>query len=203
MVEELTKIVSKGKKNTMNLHNKQRMGSSDENIILKFSGIGGNIVILNLEKYMAIRQLNNKNHYRKLSEDPSKEYMHIFHLMLNKWNNNGLLDMEELNYLKTLHPIMPMIYFLPKVHKNLVDPPRRPIVSLIGLLLENTLKFIDILLFPYVKNLPSNLHDSQDFLNRINDLLWKSNYHMATVDVVSLYTSIQHTDGIEACKYFL
>ena len=42
-----------------------------------------------------------------------------------------------------------------------------------------------------------------DFLRRIEGLHWSDDMWLMGLDVVSLYTSIKHQDGIEACRYFL
>ena len=162
-------------------------------------------MVLNRQHYIleAHRQLSIKEHYKKLHLDPTKEFKIEYDQMLHLWKNNELIDEDEFRYLTVGHPVTRTIYFLPKIHKSMTNPPGRPIVSSIGSLLENTSRFSDTFLHQYVTALPSYLRDTTDFLNRINGIPWQNGYLMATVDVVSLYTSINHDQGVHAAKHFL
>ena len=55
---------------------------------------------------------------------------------------------------------------LPKIHK--INNPGRPIVCPIGYHSTNISKFVDYHLQPIVKNIPSYVQDSNDFLNKID-----------------------------------
>lgn len=52
---------------------------------------------------------------------------------------------------------MPYYYYLPKVHKDLSNPPGHPIISGVISLTSNLLPFIDHFLWNLVKTLPSYL----------------------------------------------
>lgn len=54
-----------------------------------------------------------------------------------------------------------------------------------------------------VETLPSYLKDSSDILRKLNDIQLEENMYIFTCDVESLYTSIRHTDGLEAVRFFL
>lgn len=82
-------------------------------------------------------------------------------------------------------------------------PPGRPIISAIGGLFENTSRFIDFFLQPYVQELPPYIRDTGDFLTKIFDLTWSDNTVFITLDVQTLYTSIRHSDGLNAMHYYL
>lgn len=93
---------------------------------------------------------------------------------------------------------------LPKVHKEPRDnPPSRPIVAANGSLTEPASQFIDHFLKPYVQKLPSYVQDTTDVLNKIsniNNMTWD---FLVTMDVESLYTNIDHVDGLRAINYYL
>ncbi|OCT99148.1 hypothetical protein XELAEV_18004940mg [Xenopus laevis] len=81
-------------------------------------------------------------------------------------------------------PAVPVIYILPKIHKDPENPPGRPDVK-------------------YVTKLPSYLKDTIDTIQFINNITWKKGYIIGTCDVTSLYTIIDHKLGIQAVRYYL
>lgn len=96
-----------------------------------------------------------------------------------------------------LAPRVPTIYYLPKVHKNPVQPPGRPIVtSLIG-------RYIDFYLQPLVRHMPSYLKETGATNCLLEGLEVQDDYIITTADVASLYTCIPQEKGIEAVHYFL
>ena len=113
------------------------------------------------------------------------------------------MEQEERLYLTNRHPKIPVLYLIPKIHKNLSNPPGRPIISAMDSLLENTSRYIDSFLRPYVISLPSYIKDTGDFLRTIRDIYWEVDFKLMTLDVCSLYTCIDHSLGIESCEFFL
>ena len=82
--------------------------------------------------------------------------------------------------------------------------PGRPIVSACNSSTDNISKYIDYVLQPYMKCLPSYIKDTTDFIQKLKNIpkLSKDSL-LVTLDVTSLYTNIPHADGIDACRYFL
>ena len=76
----------------------------------------------------------------------------------------------------------------------------RPIVSSCVNLTENVSQFLDHWLKPLMKDLPSYLKDTTQFINKIKNIKVAPDTLLVTVDVKSLYTSIPHKDGIKACS---
>ena len=96
------------------------------------------------------------------------------------------------------------IWFHCCIHKEPFDnPPGRPIISGIGTLTEPASKYIDSFIKPYVQQLPSFIEDTTDVLNKISVLTNLQNHFLVTMDVESLYTNIDHNDGLEAMRFFL
>lgn len=122
---------------------------------------------------------------------------------LKQWRDKGLLSEDEFLYLLIDQPRFPCFYSLPKIHKNLVNPTGRPIVSGVGGPTERLLQFVDIFLKPYVANLPSYIQDTKHILNLLTDVIWESRMTLVTMDVVALYTNIHHDLGLKAMRSFL
>ena len=113
------------------------------------------------------------------------------------------------------------LYGLPKIHKSLaikaaiqkqnssyvrLPPPQdlkfRPIVAGPTSPTHRLSNFIDIILKPLCKNIPSYIRDDLDFLNQIPEQITE-NTILVSFDVVSLYTSIPHDLGLEAITFWV
>ena len=113
-------------------------------------------------------------------------------------NSKTARDLLETK-IKTQH-----FYTLPKIHKSTSNPPCRPIVSSVRAPTERISAFVDLLLKPLVKNLPSYVRDTKDFLTALHSLPPLPDHALLfTMDVVGLYNNIPHVDGLEACRPFL
>ena len=61
-----------------------------------------------------------------------------------------------------------IFYLLPKIHKNLVEPPGRPIVSSIDSPTERISMMLDIILQPLLTGTKSYIKDTPDFLRKLD-----------------------------------
>ena len=103
--------------------------------------------------------------------------------------------------LKIKDPKTPQIYFLPKIHKNKLPPPGRPIVSANNCLTENISAFVDQFLNPIVPLSDHHVKDTTDFLLRIRDIgKVEKGPTKGSLDVTSLYTNIPNSEGITAIR---
>ena len=96
---------------------------------------------------------------------------------------------------------MATFYGLPKIHK---DPLRiRPIVSSVNSPTYFWSKWIHAELWPIVRANPDMLVNSTDLAQRLSFVDWEEGLAFLNLDVVSLYTSIQHGAGMQAMMEFL
>ncbi|XP_075442477.1 solute carrier family 12 member 7 isoform X2 [Ascaphus truei] len=178
---------------------------TNKNLVIKNADKGGAIVVQSNAKYRleALKQLHDIKSYKTLKSDPTD----VFAKQLNNILDFGVilqvLSEKERSFLSVQNPVIPIFHHLPKIHKSLVDPPGRPIISSIGSLGDGLSRYIDIFLQPLVHKLPSYLQDSTDLLNSLAKFTWSPNYLWVTLDVTSLYTIIDHSQGITAAQYFL
>ena len=120
-----------------------------------------------------------------------------------------LLDDDEIDdkchdFLSISKERTSLFYMLPKIHKRLVNPPCRPIVSGNGCHTERISQFVDFYLQPTVKDLPSYIKDTAHFLQKLQKIHKLPNDTiLATMDVASLYTNIPNTQGLEAVRQAL
>jgi len=93
------------------------------------------------------------------------------------------------------------LYLLPKIHKRLDCVPGRPVISNCGAPTEKVSEFLDYHLKPIMQTGQSYIKDSNDFQQKVRQL---SNIPkgalLVTADVVALYPSIPHHEGLSSLR---
>ncbi|XP_075448371.1 calcium uptake protein 2, mitochondrial isoform X1 [Ascaphus truei] len=173
-------------------------------LIVRQADKGGAIVLQDRVDYIceAHRLLHDSVSYTTLDEDPVMGYQIEFQNLLREALSKGIITNLEEKFLFTKHPRTPIFYHLPKLHKDKVNPPGRPIISGVGSMTSNLSQYIDYYLQPYVINLKSYIRDTLHVIDSTSDIIWKDTFHWITCDVSSLYTCIDHTKGIQAINHF-
>lgn len=112
--------------------------SNNPSLIIKKADKGGGIVVMDRDKYIAeaLRQLADESTYRKLSKDPTPELSQLIGTCLQEAMEDGLINEDTKKVLLPKEPRTPILYLLPKIHKDAQNPPGRPIVSGTGSLLQ-------------------------------------------------------------------
>lgn len=94
---------------------------------------------------------------------------------------------------------VPVIFQLPKIHKNPSKPPGRPIVSGVDLLFARMGEYR--FLQPLAQKFPTYLKDSKDLMELLQGIEVDEECILASINVNSLYTSIQQQYAIEAVEW--
>lgn len=81
---------------------------------------------------------------------------------------SGTIDANTFKFLKIESPLTPIFYVVPKVHKGVIPPPERPIISSCGSLTENVSRIIDEYLYPHIRSLFSLVKDTIELLKIID-----------------------------------
>ncbi|KAJ1207191.1 hypothetical protein NDU88_002583 [Pleurodeles waltl] len=110
----------------------------DVSITIKPADKGGGVVVLDTWDYerRAVDLLSVQDHYQKVSMNRLEILKKEVRKVVEKGFMEGCICEEEGRFLLNECPIIPAFYGLPKIHKNTLDPPLRPIISCIGSLLE-------------------------------------------------------------------
>ena len=174
----------------------------NRDITIKKADKGSSVVIMNTHDYITETQklLDNTTHYRLDTSCQTDPHNALILEALDR-----LLEQEEItedtyDYLANDLPRTPLLYTQPKIHKGVLPPPCRPIVSGNDSPSERISQFVDWFLKPIVPTIPSYIKDTTDFIRRIENLPnIPDNCIMATLDVSALYTNIPHNEGIQAC----
>lgn len=116
------------------------------------------------------RQLMDKDVYRPLTGDPRWDFERKLADIVNEGYNNHVIDQKLKEFLIVQNPKIPVLYLLPKVHKQLHRPPGRPIVSGRDSLFNHVSIFLDRVLREYATSAKSFIQDTSDFLCKIQDI---------------------------------
>lgn len=132
--------------------------------------------------------LGNGKFYRKVSKELTEE----FQVKINELVT-GMKDQQQIP--EQIHKFLvnkktcktPRIYFLPKIHKGILPPPGRPIVSSNNCPSEKISTFVDLYLQPLVKTSSSYVKDTGAFVDMIKEI--PKDDIISSLDITSLYTS--------------
>lgn len=109
---------------------------------------GAGIVILDKCDYESEMLKNRNDHetYSTLSCDPTNRFKRELEGIVKQGFHDSILDKKENIYLVPLAPRIYTIYYLPKIHKSLTNPPGSPIISGIDLVTSRIGRYIDFYL---------------------------------------------------------
>ena len=99
---------------------------------------------------------------------------------------------------------IPQFYGMAKVHKMKVPTPMRPVISQCGSFTTYISTWLDTMLQPFTKYLPTYLKNSNDLLGIIDKLPpLPLTARIVTTDAVSMYTNISTQEGIATLREYL
>ncbi|XP_070194281.1 uncharacterized protein [Littorina saxatilis] len=205
---EISKLKSKPARNSNLTRDEQQALvslKSRQDIVIKPADKGGAVVVWDRELYLreAHRQLNDAASYKPLPQASLPlDQKQIADTIKEQIKHNNLPATAKL--LLKSDAKQPTFYLLPKIHKP--NTPGRPIVSACSCPTEFISEYLDFLLQPIVQSLPTYVKDTTHTLNLLEHLNSHPSFQpqlLFTLDVVSLYTSIPHTDGLKALTFFL
>lgn len=119
---------------------------------------------------MCYKILKNKEWYQTIPKSFIDKSNQKLYALIDGACYNGIIDKETWNCLRITYPVTPTFYSLPKVHKDLKNPPGRPIISGRGAITEPLSQFIDKYLRPLVATLPSYTRDTIHLLQIIDEM---------------------------------
>ncbi|CAJ0921418.1 unnamed protein product, partial [Ranitomeya imitator] len=111
---------------------------------------GGAVVILNKNEYVdEIKgQLADPGVYERLTCDPKFAIAREIKIVLDNALDSKIIDQDLYDFLTIKFPVTPVLYALPKIHKSLMHPPGRSIVSGCNSILSNIGILLDKILNP-------------------------------------------------------
>ncbi|XP_041424923.1 uncharacterized protein LOC121395440 isoform X1 [Xenopus laevis] len=176
---------------------------NEPDIIFKPADKGGALVVMDRDQYIQeiLNQLSNEEVYKKVSKDPLPEIQKRIAQIIDQGVEDGIIEKDTKKFLIKEHPMTPVLYTLPKIHKDPAHPPGRPIVAGTDSVFSPLATYLDRVLQPLVVNTRSYLKDNMQLLNQLQNItLPNTGVLLVSLDVGSLYTSISHEMGIQAAS---
>ena len=207
LLEKEVMSVSPEGKNFSNLSSSEQLSlqqlKSDRNIVIKEADKGSAVVVWDRGDYIseANRQLDDRQVYEEIEVDPTVNLGKTINSRLNELREEdpGLEEVTE--YLEVKDSRLGRFYLLPKIHKGLSSVKGRPVISNSGTITEHISEYLDHHLNPLVSQSRSYVKDTNHFLSRLSKLgKIPEGAMLCTVDVVGLYPSIPHGEGLEAIR---
>jgi hypothetical protein len=176
---------------------------TNPNLVFKRCDKGGGVAVLDKFDYICKIEcmLSDTVTYTETSNNDCSKVKSNADALISNLTIDGFLTRKQYIHLTSFAAKCPVFYGLPKIHKP--NCPYRPIVSQINGPTWAINKLVDKYLYVAEKCIPYLLQDTTAFL-----LLLEKNKNcyshtfLVTMDVVSLYTNIPHSEGIEWVSEF-
>ncbi|CAH3118563.1 unnamed protein product, partial [Porites lobata] len=159
----------------------------------------------NLRLIKALRELRRATNvmcdvnvfdYTQFVKDPIHKHGHTVDLLLTRSEGN----LPNISFLPFTTPRTSRFYVLPKIHKT--NNTGRPIVSACSCPMENISAFLDEVMTPLVRGLPTYVKDTNHDFHIFDSLRFDTTdpgqRFLITMDVKSLYTVIPNDCGLQA-----
>ena len=127
--------------------------------------------------------------YAALDYDHTESFTLDINTFITKMFKDAEIGKRCFQYLLNTHSRPGRFYLLPKIHKNVLPPPGRPIISAIGSPTEKISEFLDHFLQPFLADMPSFVKDTGHFLYILSKLgPLPQNIILVTLDVTLPFT---------------
>lgn len=133
VLKDLDKLPSKKVYSDPNLKIGLKSLCERKNLIIRPADKGGGgIVVLDKMDYHAemTRILGDTDTYLRLTKNPTSDFKRTLTDLIDTGSQLGILDKKEKIFLVPVAPWIPIIYYLPKVHKSVTQPPGRLLPAL-------------------------------------------------------------------------
>ena len=207
VLRDLEKLKTKKVPDSKSIRKGIKELEENKQVIIRPADKGGAIVVLSKEYYYEELegQLEDSNTYIKLRGNPTCEYNDELIDLIQRGRDKGVIHKREQKYLVPDNCRVPIIYTIPKIHKDPLRPPGRPIINGIQSINSRLGQYVDKFIQPLVPQTRAYLRDTKHLIQILDTVKVdrSENYLLATADVSSLYTVINHIEAIQASKWAL
>ena len=193
-------------------------------IVIMSADKGGAVVVLDADHYkrMVETVFNDPEYFEESDGNKMREIIGKIDFLCKKYKD--CLTKDEISALTKFDYKEANFYGLPKIHKSQIikaavndqksevvnvespsDLKIRPIIGGPVSPTSNLSKLLDLLLKPFMTNLPSFVRDSLDLLDQARQWESESNeeYTLITMDISNMYMNVSETLGIKAIRHFV
>ena len=181
----------------------KRFKFEDNPSFFSLSRCSTTVVVWDRNLYLeeATKQLSDTHFYQQIDRDVTETYQKEITSVVTQAITTGDLPPEARNLIVD-HPRTSKFYMLPKIHKP--GNPGRPIVSACNCPTSNISAYLDSVMAPLIKQLPTYVKDSSHALQILESFYFTGSHrYLFTMDIKSLYTVVLNNDGLQALKYHL
>ena len=132
--------------------------------------------------------LSDKDTYKTLENDPTSSNKRKLVTMLRKHNKDGKFSQKEYKEIYPTAEGIPRMYCTPKIHKNKIPAPLRPIVDCTGSVTYGTSKHLVAILRPLVGKTEQHCKNSAQLAQDLANVKVLSDEIIISHDVVALFT---------------
>ncbi|XP_043943254.1 uncharacterized protein LOC122815075 [Protopterus annectens] len=197
-------------KKSYNLNKKEwdallSMKKSSDQFVFTQADKGGNWVILPRDRYnrMALELLDDVKIYSRLASNMLKDFNSALLEILERGERLGFFTSKDVKRMYRKNPRNARFFIIPKIHKDVRNPPGRPIVSGKGSFLQNVGVFLDSVLKQYLHKVQAHVKNTREVCVDVKNMFWEQDFYWASVDVKSLYTSINKYWGLVSIERML
>ena len=168
------------------------------NILFTRADKGNITVAMDKDEYtrkMELMLADSKT-YALVDGDPCKKIISDKKQLLNRWKDKLFIGEQTYKNLTGSEGLLPRAYGLPKVHKE--GCPLRVIVSSINSPLYSLASYLHKILHDNIKTATSYIKNSLHLVRELRNFHVEPNYHLCSLDVVSLFTNVPIELSIES-----
>jgi hypothetical protein len=154
--------------------------------------IGVGFMSNELYDQLSLEMLNDQNTYLSIENDPKEDIVIEIKSILIELFNHGHISRKLYSLLLDVDGRLGSFRILPKLHKSKYG--NRPIINYKEHITSSFCYLIDFVLRPLVKNTESFILDSQNLIQKLENIEIPDGCILATGDFDSLYSNIVHED---------
>ena len=174
----------------------------NEDILVLPADKGRVTVVVDKREYDAaiVSMISNTTTYMELRSDPAASRERALNAKLLNLKRQEKLDNNLYRRLRSSGGSTPRFYGLPKIHKNKVPVPYRPIVSFINSPTYDLSKYLSELLSPLVGRTEAHVNNSREVADFLRTVKLAEDETQFSLDVEALFTSVPVNLAVQAAN---